>query len=294
MSEEKVVVNQTPVENKGKKAKKPKSKPRIIIEWVALGLFALLFGFVIAGNISAMATKKENNNQELRFGVGTFVVLTKSMEPRFKKDDALFTYKEKLSKVYKDYQNGKTINMTFFNKSSGKSIVPETEEFQPIHGGEVVVTDMVMTHEVKEMYYDPSVPYGQGQYIIITAGINPDVETSQKGQYQIVTENLYLGVVKWDSLFVGHVFKFIASPVGLIILLLVPAGYLIITSGIDIFKVLKETEEKEAAVTTTGDPKDIKVDNLSEEEKKRLKEELLSELLAEKQQGKEENKSEEK
>lgn len=273
-----------------KNSKKPKSTLRKVIEWIAFGLFGVLFAFVLVGNIDAMVHKKENCNQELRFGVGTFVVLSESMEPRYKKNDALFTYKEKLDSVYKRYLAKKAANqpinidMTFFNSNSGVSVYPETEEFQPTRGGTVVVTDLVMTHEVREMYCDENVPYGQGRYIIITAGINPNVDTSQKGQYQIVTEKLYLGIVQYKSMVVGHVFKFMASAIGLILMLLIPAGYLIVVSAIDIFKALKESEEREAAGITvnSGESKDVKVDTLSEEDKKRLKEELLNELLASK------------
>ena len=63
------------------KTKKPKSKARKIIEWVLFGIFGFACAVVLAANISAMVNKKKNYGQSIRFGVGSFVILTNSMEP---------------------------------------------------------------------------------------------------------------------------------------------------------------------------------------------------------------------
>jgi hypothetical protein len=62
------------------------------------------------------------------------------------------------------------------------------------------------------------------------------------------------------------------------VLLLIPAFYLVISSVIDIFKAYKEPEEKDVIVVkeNSGEVQ------LSEEDKKRLKEELLKEMLEKK------------
>lgn len=74
-----------------------------------------------------------------------------------------------------------------------------------------------------------------------------------------------------------------SQPWGLIILLLIPAGYLIVTSSIDIFKAVKEEEEKEAnAAPVEGE----RLSQLSEKDKQRLKDELLDEMLKSKKEGK--------
>ena len=81
-----------------------------------------------------------------------------------------------------------------------------------------------------------------------------------------------------DFPFLGGVFGFVSSIWGLLILLLIPSFYLIITSVIDIFKAYKEPEEKDVIVVkeNSGEVQ------LSEEDKKRLKEELLKEMLEKK------------
>jgi hypothetical protein len=144
-----------------------------------------------------------------------------------------------------------------------------------------------MTHRVQEIHVDESKKKGEGRYTFITVGINtrsknmgwhegdPDLTVDQ---YQAFTEKQLLGRVKVNSPFLGGVFGFVSSIWGLLILLLIPSFYLIITSVIDIFKAYKEPEEKEVIVIkeNSGEVQ------LSEEDKKRLKEELLKEMLEKK------------
>ena len=67
---------------------------------------------------------------------------------------------------------------------------------------------------------------------------------------------------------------------GLLILLLIPALYLIITSVIDIFKAYKEPETEGESSTSNGEANSNSGTlELSEADKKRLKEELLEEML---------------
>ena len=80
--------------------------------------------------------------------------------------------------------------------------------------------------------------------------------------------------------------NFISSPIGLIVLLLVPAAYLIIESSIDIFKAVKESEETEAEVKKIEAEGGERLNNMSDEERKRLKDELLQEMLQSKKEGK--------
>ena len=76
--------------------------------------------------------------------------------------------------------------------------------------------------------------------------------------------------------------NFIASPIGLIILLLVPAGYLIVTSSIDIIKALKAQEE--APTTHSNDSSHLS--NISDKDRERLKKEMLEEMIKSKQEAK--------
>ena len=143
-----------------------------------------------------------------------------------------------------------------------------------------------MTHRVREIHVNESVKKGQGRYTFITAGINTRSKWMgwEEGQgdmtitqYQAFTEKELLGRVVVNSPLLGGVFSFVTSVFGLLILLLIPAFYLVITSVLDIFKAYKEPEE---AVKSSGDSGSSQSNaQLSEEDKKRLKEELLQEML---------------
>ena len=280
MNEEIKVVNNAPEQ----KVKKPKSKARKIVEWVLFGIFGVLFAFVLAGNISGMIHKDENYGQQIRFGYGSFIVLTTSMEPEIPKDSAIITYKEKVESFTSRFTKGETVDLTFVNIEVNIAFEPDTPAFKRVNGGRSVVSNQVMTHRLREVHVDDSVEYGNGKYIFITAGINTGGDYSLEGQYQIFTEKQYLGVVKISNTALGKVFNFIASPIGLIILLLIPAGYLIVVSGMDIFKTLKTAEEKEASAS-----KDDRLSNLSEEQRAKLKKELLDEMLKQKKGEKKDN-----
>ena len=272
MSEELLVQQST----KQKKVKKPKSKARKIIEWVLFAIFGVLFAFVLAGNISGMIHRDENYGQSIRFGVGSFIVLTSSMEPEIAKDSAIITYKEDVSSFKQRIDNGEEINITFANILIDTDFEPDTPEFKRINGGTMVVSNQVMTHRLKEVHIDESVEYGKGRYMFVATGINNEGDYAKIGQYQLFTEAQYLGVVKVSNAFLGKTFNFISSPIGLIILLLVPAAYLIVASSIDIFKAMNEAEETNSK---TNNNSSGKLANLSTEEKERLKKELLDEMI---------------
>ena len=148
-------------------------------------------------------------------------------------------------------------------------------------------TGVPMTHRVQEIHINEALKKGEGKYTFITAGINtrstnmgykegdPDLTINQ---YQAFTEKELLGRVVVGSAFLGGVFSFVSSVWGLLILLLVPAFYLMITSVLDLFKAYKEPDENEVE----DKPKEEKPQGgreLSEADKKRLKEELLKEMM---------------
>ena len=267
---------------KEEKAKKPKSKTRKIIEWVLTGIFLAIFAVVGLAQIDGLVNKKSHYNQQIRFGYGTFVVQTDSMEPEYKVKTAIITYLEDADKIYKSYQAGKTIDVTFFDIYTA-----ETEYTKPLDHPELThrtsPTQYPMTHRVQEIHVNENLKKGEGKYTFITAGINTrstsmfdDGNEHAIDQYQAFTEKELLGRVKVNSPFLGGVFGFVSSIWGLLILLLIPSFYLIITSVIDIFKAYKEPEE------IPEGPKEEKTNGeveLSEEDKKRLKEELLKEMI---------------
>ena len=278
-----------------KKVKKPKSKARKIIEWVLTGVLVAIFAVLGIAQIDGMVHKKDHFGQMLKFGYGTFVVQTESMEPTYKKGYALVTYYDDADKLYQMYQEGKQVDVAFYydNTTVLLGARPEKAENQALT--ELLSVDKVpypiITHRIREIQVNEGVEKGNGKYTIILAGINDSVAsaTDQDGnicQYQAVTEKALLGRVVVGSAFLGAIFSFVSSIWGLLILLLIPAFYLIITSVIDIFKAYKEPEEAPAAASNNGQTTNNSGTlDLSEEDKKRLKEELLEEMLNKKKGG---------
>lgn len=310
VSNEEVATEVLNAPKKGKKEKKPKSKVRSIIEWVLTGIFGVLFVICAAGNIDGMIHKKEHYNQTLRFGYGSFLVLTNSMEPKYKVYSALITKYENPDKIYKKYlsiiEKAKKeiapegvdpsdvttedvlksdyeikIDLTFW----GKHVVdvdptnPIFDDPQYPKNPQGVETPVAITHRLREIQVREQFEKGKGRYVFICSGINEDASNFKPNQYQAFTEKELLGVVKIGSPVLGWFFQIISSPWGLLVFLLIPALYLVITSSLDILKALKEPEEK-AAVSTNGETKKIdSLDQLSDEERKRLKEEMLKKMM---------------
>ena len=277
-----------------KKVKKPKSKARKIIEWVLTGIFGVIFLILAIGYIDGLAHKSQHNGQMIQYGYATFVVKTDSMEKEYieeknsyKKvyavESALITHLDSAEQIKKDWEAGKEVDLTFYydakayNKSYPAPSNPKlTNRTSPAEYP-------IITHRLQEVIENPDVAVGKGRYIFIVAGINnlsknlgsDGVTPVVINQYQAFTEEFLLGRVVVGSAFLGGVFGFVSSPWGLLVLLLIPGFYLVITSVIDIFKAYKEPEEA-SATSSSGTEGSLE---LSEADKKRLKEELLEEML---------------
>ena len=273
---------------KEKKEKKPKSKARKIIEWILTGLFLFLFAIAGIAQIDGLVNKNKHYGQQIRLGYATFVVKTESMEPKYMVDSAIITYLEDADKIYERFQNKEEVDVTFYD-----CYTAETEYTKPLNHPELTMRTNpaeypIITHRVKEIHVNNALAKGEGKYTFIVAGINTGVgaATNANGeiyQYQVFTEKELLGRVVIGSAFLGGVFNFVSSIWGLLILLLIPSFYLIIVSVIDIFKAYKEPEEQPAAANGApiGSNPSAPAE-LSEEDKKRLKEELLQEMLGNK------------
>ena len=255
------------VEEKKKKVKKPKSKLRKTIEWVLTGIFLVLFGIIMAGQIDGLVHRKEHYNQQIRFGVATFVVKTDSMEPKYKVGSAIVTYLDKVDKIVEKFNKGEEVDVTFMDVYTGSAPTPDN----PNYVNRTTITNYPMTHRLREVHKTDT------GYVFIVSGINIGAHLSAADQYQAFTEKELLGVVVANSAFLGGFFGFIGSPFGLLALLLIPALYLVITSVIDIFKAYKEPDEQPAG--EGGEIKDHGTVDLTEEDKKRLKAELLDEMM---------------
>ena len=295
--------------NDGKKKKKPKSKARKVLEWVITIVFAGLFVFFGIGQIDAMIHKKENFGQNLPYGYGSMIIRTNSMEPEYKVKSAIITHKISGDAIFKKFtkegvstlvkeegsvktylatwedtdenRNNKHVDMTFayiacqyFEPTNNTQYTNQTNTNPPqeLYG-------YPMTHRLIEMRVDESVKLGEGRYLFFTAGINPEGNQSHPGQYQAFSEKEILGVVVLNSVFLGAFFGFISSPWGLLVFLLVPAFYLVITSVLDIFKAMKDPEEENANGEKAPSGGVDSLDSLSKEDRERLKREMLEEMM---------------
>ena len=260
------------------KEKKPKSKLRNIIEWILFGVFGVACALVLAANVSGMINKNKNHGQTIRFGYGSFIILTNSMEPEINVDDLIITKKQDLSKFQKRLENNENIVVTFFDEPVDVGdFVPDTEVFR--NGGQRTdPTGTAMTHQLREVHINENKKVGEGHYIFVAAGINTMGLNSREGQYQVFTEAQYLGTVISNNAAMGKFTNFISSVWGLLILLLVPATYLIVVSSIDILKAVKAQEEQEEVGQVSGEH----LSKLSNKEREKLKQELLEEMIKQK------------
>ena len=262
------------------KVKKPKSKARIITEWVLTIVFGAAFLFAGIAQVDGLIHRDEHFGQTLRFGWGSFVVLTDSMEPEYPVNSAIITYYEKPENIVADFTAGKTVDITFQNGFEYIAEQPSESKYRVN-----VTTQAVFTHRLFEVREDKSVAIGEGHYLFFVAGINTSGDNWKESQYQVFTERSILGLVKANSPFLGWFFNILSSPWGLLIFLLIPAGYLVVVSVLDIFKGMKDDEEKPAVAGGSAPINPASLEGLSEADKKRLKDQLLEEMLEQKQKG---------
>ena len=141
-----------------------------------------------------------------------------------------------------------------------------------------------MTHRVKEINYDET----NKVYTFICHGINADSDQCDgdcTDQTQSIPQSDVLGKVVGDSKFMGGLYNFLMQPYGLIVLILVPGGYLIISSIFDIVKASKKPKEETNSSSGDTISGSDNLNNLSSEDKERLKKELLNEMLDDKKKG---------
>lgn len=247
---------------KKKREKKPKSKVRRILEWVFTGIFLAAFAFFGVMFIVGQVTKKENHNVPNYGGMQILDVLTDSMEPKYKVNSVVFVKKVDVStlKVGDD--------VTFIWNVQGQQ--------------------MPMTHRLSDIKTPEET--GTGYYLFTAHGINTNSNQCNGDctyQTQQFDETKILGKVVGHSVVIGAVFNFMTKPWGLLILLLIPALYLIVTSVIDIVKAAGDDDDKVVAEASESPGGNEALSKLSKEDIERLKQDMLNEMIEEKQKAKE-------
>ena len=279
----------TPVEPTSEEPKKrKKSKARIIIEWVFTGVFTALFLFVAVGQVMGMIDKDANYGHTFTYNFGSFVIQTESMVNNEDESDsypvgiAIITHKDDAKDIYEAYLRGEVLDLTFYDGYTGPvdkiTTTAENVKYR------TSATGYVITHRLFEVQINEDAKVGEGHYVFIVAGINKKMAEGMGawGQYQAFTEKQLLGVVKVKSNVLGGFFGFISSPWGLLVFLLVPAFYLVVTSVLDIFKAIKEPDEENSSVSDNNSndgSSNGSLEGLSDADKERLKREMLEEMM---------------
>ena len=256
---------------KEKKPKKPKSKARKIIDWVITGVFAAL----LVGLGVLQIVNKVSNNQNV-FGPQYQRIITDSMSPVYKINDVIVIEKTSPAALYKRVTIDKeeNVDVSFEWTVNGKKVS--------------------MTHRLMSVTYYEEPQYNMTtgehfQYRFVAHGINKESEWCKwsggymdcTGQTQIFNEHALIGKVTRKS----PIMAFMTSIWGLIVLLLVPCLYLLISSIVDIVKAIEDKEEVPADGQVVGEASDKPKDplsGLSEKEKEKLKKQMLDEMLGKK------------
>ena len=223
-------------------------KIRSIIEWVVSGVFIATALVLIVFRIVQSSSGKAYPI----FGSYYCTVMTDSMEPDYMVKDVLVVKKVNPDEL----KVGDDI--TFYWKNIPYPITHRIEEIRP--------------NESEDPTY---------KYVYVVHGINtqsnqcdPSVRCDITGQKQYPTDNALVGKVVRKSGFL----KIITSVWGLIFLILIPSGYLLVTTVLDMFKKLDEQEEENKFVATSTS--NASLNGLSEKEIEKLKKDLLKEMLS--------------
>ena len=275
------------------KVKKPKGKVQKIIEWVGSAIIAVLFAFTAVCNFAKLLSRNEYG-EGTSFGFSSFIVQTDSMEPVYPVDSAIITYKEDCEDIVKKWNEIKDLNLDptderCINLTFCDWYAVEVDSGVPEYHNQTTPTRVVMTHQLFNIKIDETKEEGQGRYTFFVHGINISEHQSGVGQYQAFTEKELLGVVKSKSAFLGVVSGFISSVWGLLILLLIPCLYLVITSVLDIFKAVRMEEDDQELATegaSAGSGDAPKSEGITDENYEALKQQMIDEMLNGKKGGK--------
>lgn len=291
--------------SKTEKKKKEKSKLRKILEGIGIGIFVAAIGacaFVMI--YSRFGKNKDNKYAPTKIGnlyLPVYVV-SDSMEPSIPKNSMIFIKSVSPESIYNSYKSaiekGKEIkiDLTFDDNympgaylgpasyseeakqallDNGKQIGSRTTYTNPMR---------TMTHRLFFMEVNENVELGKGRYRFYVAGTNVSKYASQQDQFQLFTEAELYGKVIGKSVILGGFYWFATTSWGLIVLILIPTLYMIISSVLDLFRKeeAKESEQiiENAKKQVEGDSTSI--DSLSDKEKEKLKKQLLEKMMEEK------------
>lgn len=280
-------------EEKKKKEKKPQSKAKKIVNWVITGVFgAIIVGVIIFNLVSRFS------GTGYIFGSQYPMVLTDSMEDdymvgdvlnvrKIKNYDALAdSYRYGDDKVEGTADDATSVTVGQIETLTNGATIDLTFNYDIFGSGK----DYSVTHRLSQIVIHHDIESGSGKFDFTCHGINThSSQCSTSGgdctsQTQTFDENKLIGQVKGVNGFLTFFYKIFSSVWGLLVVILIPALYLIISSVIDIFKAATAkdpdlvSEGGEAPPQDNSSPNDA-LGNLSKEDLERLKKDLLEELM---------------
>lgn len=172
-----------------------------IIKWI----FNVVVGIFIVLFILVVCLQRFSNNELAFFDYRMFTVLTGSMEPKYNVGDVLFA---------------KEIDPNDIQVGDAISYLGESGD----------VKDKVVTHEVVEIETNEN-----GEKLFHTKGIANIIEDP------IVHADQIYGKIIYKSTILSFISKTIRTPIGLIILIIIPVFYII---GSEMLSALLSREEK--------------------------------------------------
>ncbi|MGM9873302.1 MAG: hypothetical protein ACI31G_00040 [Bacilli bacterium] len=274
-------------QEKKNKKEKVKSKTKKVFEWIFYSIFGIFFVTILSFQIITNINKKNNHGVPMIFNYQIMNVLTDSMEPDYKVKDVLLVKKTNPEDIYQKVINNEYTTLgqiQFYNTENGNYINDEAYILDKEHL-KIDVSFVynfasssinVMTHRLSAISYDEV----NDDYIFYAQGINFDSPNfAGPNQGQKFSSDRLLGVVSKNSQILKVYYSFLSSGWGLLLIIMIPGAYLIITSVIDLFKKNEEVSE-------TSD-NNAAIENLSKKDVERLKKEMLEEMINKTKEGKE-------
>ena len=274
---------------------KKASKIRKVLSHIFTAVIGFLFVALLGIEIISMVTKGGNYGVPNVFGYQMMHILTDSMVPVYPVDSAIIVTKFdvdtvrgkgvcKLTNIAND--DYVTSNVDEDNYVDPNSYLQLGDDISFYWNKDGVPAPYIITHRVLEMHFkdDGSLSH------LVCNGINKG-ENNNTGKAQTpVTPELILGKVTYCSKVLGWAVVILQSPLTLILLIIIPCGYVAITSIIDIVNVAKEGKEEKTLsleeqmrleLIKEGVIEDDSLSSLNQEELAKLKEEMLDEIKKE-------------
>lgn len=265
-------VEQEIVEDIEEKEKKKKKSPMTYFRKVFDYVLIIFIAFIAVAEVVGLATRSSNYNVPSIFGYQFLVVETDSMaEDEFGNE------------VY----------------PVGVGLICQKVDVDTIEVGDDITfywssINSTITHRVYEIDTDDEGAVES----FLCHGINVNAEQYDASQFQTVSPDLVLGKIVSKSYALGNFITAMQTPYVVILLIIIPAAFIAVSSVIDMINVKKMSEEeleekygdgKDKKDKTQVDPNDP-LAGMSEEEKEELKKQMIKEMLDSKKGEKDEKK----